>query len=96
VNGFPISPLITIELIADWPVSHNKYCDEWWIFDQTVPSEFDVHSFCNFIGTRIADYKQLDWDNGCPLDSYLQRFRPVAVFGNNELGYLVSSHSEKR
>ena len=91
VNGFPVSPCITEEFIDEWPVSHEQFCDEWWIFDQVIPTDFDVHSFCNFIGMTISDYKQLDWDNGCPLDSYLQRFRPIVVFGNNEFSYIITS-----
>ena len=89
VNGFAITPRITQEFITAWPVSHDRYCDEWWVFDHLVPIDFNVHSFCNFIGTRISEYKQLNWGEGCPLDSYLLRFEPVAVFGNNELGYLI-------
>jgi hypothetical protein len=90
VNGFPVSPAITERFIAEWPVSHDAYCDEWWLFDGPVPSDFAVLAFCNYTGMRIADYKQLDWPEGCPLDSYLGRFRPKVVFGNNDFGYVIA------
>src|SRR5581483_1149892 len=86
VNGFPISPVITEHFIAEWPVSHDAYYDEWWVFDSSVPSDFSVAAFCNYTGMRIGDYKQLDWADGCPLDNYLDRFRPKLVFGNNDFG----------
>jgi len=90
VNGLPISPLITEQFVARWPVSHDGYCDEWWVFEGTIPRDFIVAAFCNFTSMRIADYKKLDWPEGCPLDSYLNRFRPKVVFGNNEFGYMIS------
>jgi hypothetical protein len=91
VNGFAVTPVITPELVSKWPVSHEAYCDEWWVFDQPVPADFDVQPFCNYIGTRIADYKQLDFEGACRLDSYLARFKPRIVFGNNELGYVIAA-----
>jgi len=90
INGFPVSPVITEELIAEWPVSHDAYCDEWWVFTGSIPSDFSVSAFCNYVGMRIAEYKKLDWPEGCPLDSYLDRFRPMLVFGNNDFGYVIS------
>jgi hypothetical protein len=90
VNGFPVSPAINEQFIAEWPVSHDAYCDEWWVFDGLVPSDFSVAAFCNYTGMRIADYKQLDWAEGCPVDSYLDRFRSKLVFGNNDFGYVIS------
>jgi hypothetical protein len=90
INGYCISPAITQNFIDTWPVSHDEYCDEWWVFDAIVPLDFRVHSFCNFINQRIADYKELDYEQGCPLDHYLEKFRPVAIFGNNEMAYLIT------
>ena len=89
VNGHCITPTIDDRLLETWPVSHDEFCDEWWVFDIPVPSDFQVTAFCNFVGERIADYKKLDWEGGCPLDSYLLRFRPAVVFGNNEYTYMV-------
>ncbi|HXI83772.1 MAG TPA: hypothetical protein VNL17_06745 [Verrucomicrobiae bacterium] len=89
VDGFAITPTITPQFIESWPVSHDEYCDEWWVFESDIPKDFTVEPFCNYVGMRIADYKQLDWDNGCPLDLYLSKYNPVAVFGNNENGYLI-------
>ena len=90
VNGFPVSPVISEQFIAEWPVSHDVYCDEWWLFDTPVPPDFSVTAFCNYTGMRISDYKQLDWEAGCPLDSYLDRFRPLVVVGNNEFRYVIA------
>lgn len=90
INGFAVTPVISREFVRAWPVSHHAYCDEWWIFEGTIPGDFEVQPFCNYIGTRIADYKDLDFDGACRLDSYLDQFRPRCVFGNNELGYLIT------
>lgn len=90
VGALPVTPPITEKLIANWPVSHNQYCDEWWIFEATIPPDFQVKAFCNFIGTRIDAYKDLDWPGGYPLDSYLARFQPWLVIGNNERAYSIS------
>lgn len=90
VNGFAVTPFITKEFVEAWPVSHEAFCDEWWIFDGFIPSDFEVQAFCIYIGTRIADYKELDFDGACRLDSYLERFRPRLVFGNNERGYVIT------
>ena len=61
INGYPITPVLTSDLITNWPISHDSYCDEWYVFDKTIPSTFCVTAFCNFLGgIRIADYKQLD------------------------------------
>jgi len=73
-----------------WPVSHDAYYDEWWIFESSISSDFEVKPFCNYIGARIADYKDLDFDGACRLDSYLEQFQPRFVFGNNDLGYLIT------
>ena len=89
INGFPVTPHITESFIAEWPVSHDLSYDEWWVFDGHIPVDFRVHSFCNFVGMQIADYKELDWEDGCPLDTYLKQFCPIAVFGNNERGYVI-------
>jgi hypothetical protein len=89
-NDFSASPVITAEFVAHWPVSHDGYCDEWWVFDGSIPRDFSVNAFCNCTNMRIADYKQLDWDAGCPLDKYLERFHPKLVFGNNEFGYVIT------
>jgi hypothetical protein len=90
INGFAVTPTIPHEFVLAWPVSHEAYCDEWWIFDCAIPSDFEIQAFCNYIGTRIADYKELDFDGACRLDSYLELFRPRFVFGNNDLGYLIT------
>lgn len=95
LNGFAIAPIITQEFVHSWPVSHDAYCDEWWIFEGTIPSDFDVQAFCNYVGTRIADYKDLDFEGACRLDSYLERFRPRFVFGNNEHGYLITQAEQE-
>jgi hypothetical protein len=89
IRDLPITPAITEELIAQWPVSHDGFCDEWWVFDTDISDDFRVKAFCNFIGTRIDDYKELDWEGGCPLDEYLEQFRPAVVFGNNERAYVI-------
>ena len=89
-----MTPTITSQFIESWPVSHDEYCDEWWIFEGDVPQDFKVEPFCNYVGMRIADYKQLDWNDGCPLDLYLTKYNPVAVFGNNENGYLILRHDQ--
>lgn len=90
VNGYSITPVITPDFLAEWPVSHIAFCDEWWVFDKEIPKDFEVSAFCNHVGTRLDEYKCLDFDGGCPLDSWLSRYRPKLVFGNNELGYLIS------
>ena len=89
INGFPMAPSLTSAFIADWPVSHIEYCDEWWVFEDPIPRDFEVVALCNYIGTTIATYKELDFSGGCQLDSYLEKFRPIAVLGNNSLGYLI-------
>ena len=76
-------------LLADWPISHDEYCDEWWIFEDPPPTDFEVHAFCNFIGMRITNYRELDFSEGCQLDEYLMRFRPLLVFGNNADTYVI-------
>ena len=88
-NGLSATPPLTAEFIADWPVSHHAYCDEWWIFEGAIPQDFKVVALCNFIGTTIATYKELDFPGGCELDAYLEKFQPLAVLGNNSLGYLI-------
>ena len=90
VNGHAITPVITADFISEWPVSHAAVCDEWWVFDREVPADFEVSAFCNYVEMRIARYKELDFDGGCPLDRWLARFMPKMVFGNNEAGYLIS------
>jgi hypothetical protein len=86
---YRVSSAIDESLIAAWPTSHDGFCDEWWVFDLPVPEGFEVRPFCNFVGMRIADYRDLDWSDGCPLDEYLARFRPLMVFGNNERSYVI-------
>ena len=88
-NGFPATPPLTAGVIADWPVSHIAYCDEWWIFEDPIPLDFEVVALCNYIGNTIATYKDLDYPGFCQLDAYLEKFRPLAVFGNNSRGYLI-------
>ena len=53
-NGLSATPPLTAEFIADWPVSHHAYCDEWWVFEGAIPQDFKVVALCNFIGTTIA------------------------------------------
>lgn len=89
VNGYCVSAPVNDAFIDCWPVSHEGYCDEWWAFDVDVPEDFEVNAFCNFIGTRIGDYKKLNFEGGYRLDLYLERFGPRLVFGNNEWAYLV-------
>jgi len=84
-----ISPVTNEHFIEKWPVSHDADCDEWWVFDDSVPSDFFVTAFCNDTGMRIADYKQFDWAEECPLNSYLDWFRPKVVFGNNDFGHVI-------
>ena len=89
VNGFCVTPPITGSLVDAWPVSHDDCWDEWWVFDSLVPENFEVTAFCNF-GLPIAQYKELDFENGCSLDHYLERYRPVAVLGNSQhSAYLI-------
>lgn len=88
-NEYCVTPPIDERLIDNWPVSHEAYCDEWWVFEAVVPVGFKVNAFCNYVDMRIANYRDLVWENGCPLDSYLAAFHPVAVFGNNEYAYLI-------
>jgi hypothetical protein len=89
INGYVYSPPVTSAMIQDWPISHDDFCDEWWIFESVVPPNFEVEAFCNYVSNRIGDYKKLDFDGGCRLDSYLEQFQPVAMFGSNDFGYLV-------
>lgn len=90
VNGFAVTPPINDQLIDAWPVSHDGIFDEWWVFETVVPVGFEVHAFCNYVNMRIAEYRELDWDQGCPLEKYLNNLQPLAVFGNNELAaYLI-------
>ena len=88
-NGYSATPPLTAGFIANWPVSHHACCDEWWIFEDPIPADFEVVAPCNFVGTTIGTYKELDFPGGCQLDLYLEKFQPVAVFGNNSLGYLI-------
>ncbi|HEY2584535.1 MAG TPA: hypothetical protein VGI81_02075 [Tepidisphaeraceae bacterium] len=89
VNGYAVSSPISDEMIDRWPVSHDEYCDEWWVFDSMVPADFDVVAFCNFTEMRIANYKELDFEGACRLDRYLAKFAPTLMFGNNEYAYVV-------
>ena len=82
-------------MIDGWPTSHDKYCDEWWIFDARVPPNFEVVAFCNY-GMRIADHKELDFEGACRLDDYLAKFAPALVFGNNNHAYVVRQTMEAR
>jgi hypothetical protein len=93
VNGYHVSPPITPELVNEWPTSHDDCWDEWWVFESRVPDDFLVKAFCNF-GLPISRYKEVDFENLCPLDRYLDMYRPTAVFGNNQIsGYLVRSRA---
>ena len=89
INGYACSPAVTLAMIKDWPMSHDQFYDEWWVFDSVVPNDFQVTAFCNYLSMRIDCYKELDFDGGCRLDEYLARFQPVAVFGCNEFAYVV-------
>lgn len=89
VNGYCVSPPIDDRMIDAWPISHDEYCDEWWVFDLQVPPDFDVVAFCNYVGMRIGDYKELDFEGACRLDQYLARFAPAMMFGNNDHAYVV-------
>lgn len=88
VNGYACSPPLNAEMIENWPISHDDYCDEWWIFRSPIQPDFQVTAFCNY-NKSINQYKELDFEGGCNLDLYLHRFQPVAVFGSNDAGYLV-------
>jgi hypothetical protein len=94
VNGYYVSPQITDAMVDAWPTSHDDYCDEWWVFDSRVPSEFEVVALCNYSGMRIARYKELDFEGGCRLDAYLAKFAPALMFGNNEYAYVVRRSSD--
>ncbi len=89
VNGYCISPPITEAMVGEWPNSHDEYCDEWWVFDSRVPPDFSVVAFCNFLGMRIANYRDLEFEGGCHLDEYLSKFSPALVFGCNDYAYVV-------
>ncbi len=89
MNGYCVSPPITEAMVGAWPNSHDEFCDEWWVFDLRVPPDFSVVAFCNFLGTRIADYQDLDFEGACHLDEYLSKFSPPLVFGCNEYAYVV-------
>jgi hypothetical protein len=78
-----------MELIETWPTSHDEYCDEWWVFDSQIPIDFEVVALCNYIGVRITQYRNLDFEGACRLDSYLAKFAPALLFGNNEYAYVV-------
>jgi hypothetical protein len=88
VNGYSFTPRINSALIEGWPVSHEEVYDEWWVFETAVPPTFKVNAFCNY-GMPIGRYKELDWKDGVPLDSYLREFAPIAMFGNNGSAYLI-------
>jgi hypothetical protein len=89
VHGYYVSPPIDDEMIESWPTSHDDYCDEWWVFDSQVPPDFDVVPLCNYVGVRIANYKELDFEGAPRLDQYLAKFAPALMFGNNEYAYVV-------
>jgi hypothetical protein len=89
VNGYYVSPRISEAMVDEWPVSHDEYCDEWWIFDAEIPPDFAVVAFCNYVGIGISSYRDLEFDGGCQLDEYLARFLPALVFGNNEFAYVI-------
>jgi hypothetical protein len=94
VNGYCLTPPITPALLEEWPISHDDCWDEWWVFDNQVPQDFEVTAFCNYNFT-ISRYKELDFEGGCRLDHYLARFRPAGVFGNNQLcAYLIRADAK--
>lgn len=89
-GGAAVSPLITHELIAVWPLSHEEYCDEWWFF-RRIPAEFDItRGICNYVGNRIRDWADLEFEGGAQLGKNIGRFRPELIVGNNEFTYCVS------
>ncbi len=89
VNGYYVSPIIDNAMVDAWPTSHDDYCDEWWLFDSQVPSDFNVVALCNYMGMRITNYKDVDFEGACRLDQYLAKFAPALMFGNNEYAYVV-------
>lgn len=94
VSGFCVTPPITRALVDEWPVSHDDCWDEWWVFDNLVPQNFEVRAFCNF-GLPIVQYKDVDYF--CPLGSYLELYRPAAVLGNNqESAYLIRLDTDRQ
>ncbi|HXY79393.1 MAG TPA: hypothetical protein VEI08_02025 [Candidatus Bathyarchaeia archaeon] len=96
VNGFAVTPPITRALVDEWPVSHDDCWDEWWVFDRPVPESFNVTAFCNFC-LPIAEYKELNFENMCPLERYLEQYRPVAVLGNNQRSaYLIHPATDRK
>lgn len=86
-----VSPVITHELIADWPLSHEEYCDEWWFF-RRIPADFDItHGICNYVSNRIRDWAELEFEGGPQLGKNIVRLRPELIVGNNDLTYCVSA-----
>lgn len=86
----PTPPVLTNDSIENWPLSHEEIYDEWWIFDGAVPAAFSVKALCNY---NVTDYEAVAFT--CPLEDYLKKFRPVAVFGNaSDFGYLIQRRAE--
>ena len=82
--------IIDSDLIAHWPLSHDKYCDEWWVFKKIPGNDFTVNAFCNYVGMTIDQRRELNWDDGCPIEAYIKEYAPEMVFGNNEKTYLIT------
>ncbi|MBI5817404.1 MAG: hypothetical protein HZA88_00290 [Verrucomicrobia bacterium] len=89
-NNVAVSPQITQDLIARWPLSHDECCDEWWFFKE-IPSEFDfTHGICNHIANRIGDWADLEFEGGVQLARNISRFRPTIIMGYGRFTYCVS------
>ena len=59
--------------MEDRPVSHDQCWDEGWGFDTAAPEDFNVTAFCNLL-LPIADYKELNFGDGPPLELFLKRY----------------------
>jgi len=86
-----LSPPITPDLIAEWPVSHDEFCDEWYFFKER-PRHLVVTAYCNYLGCTINSWKELEFAGGANLSSSLATYAPELVVGNNEKTYAVSKN----
>ena len=90
-----VTPIITESLLAQWPISHDNYCDEWWFF-KSIPKEFDhTKGFCNMVTQRIADWEEVEFEGCAQIAKNIQRYKPEIVIGNNDWTYIVSREQLK-
>jgi hypothetical protein len=88
-GGTGVTPVVTGALIESWP-SPDDYCDEWWFFRE-VPPEFDPpHGYCNYLGTSLACWRELEFEGGAQLAQNLRHYQPGFVVGNGTWTYCIS------